>query len=59
MSVPGELRYRPCRGVVERTLGWLTKRGSVRIRWCKKVENWLTFVHFACAHLLFNLALYG
>ena len=57
--VPGELRYPARRWVVERTLGWLGKRRSIRVRWCKKVENWLAFVHFACAHILFNLAFYG
>jgi putative transposase len=57
--IPGELRYPARRWVVERTLGWLAKRRSIRIRWCKKVENWLAFVHFACAHILFNLAFYG
>jgi transposase len=57
--MPGELRYPARRWVVERTLSWLGKRRSIRTRWCKKVENWLSFVHFACAHILFNLAFYG
>ena len=49
----------PRRWVVERTLSWLGKRRSIRVRWCKKPENWLAFVHFACAHILFSLAFYG
>jgi putative transposase len=57
--IPGELRYPARRWVVERTLSWLAKRRSLRTRWCKKVENWLSFVHFACAHILFTLAFYG
>jgi len=57
--IPGELCYPARRWVVERTLGWLGKRRSIRTRWCKKVENWLAFVYFACAHILFNLAFYG
>lgn len=57
--IPGETRYPARRWVVERTLAWLGKRRSIRIRWCKKVENWLAFVHFACAHILFSLAFYG
>jgi putative transposase len=57
--IPGEARYPARRWVVERTLGWLGKRRSIRVRWCKKVENWLAFVHFACAHILFSLAFYG
>jgi putative transposase len=31
--IPGELRYPARRWVVERTLGWLCKRRSLRIRW--------------------------
>jgi putative transposase len=47
------------RWVVERTLGWLAKRRSIRTRWCKKPENWLAFVQFACASVLHDLAIFG
>jgi putative transposase len=57
--IPGETRFPARRWVVERTLGWLVKRRSLRIRWCKKPENWLAFVQLACAHTLMNLAIYG
>jgi len=57
--IPGETRYPARRWVVERTLGWLNKRRSLRVRWCKKPENWLALVQFACAHILFDLAIYG
>jgi transposase len=57
--IPGEKQFPARRWVVERTLGWLAKRRSLRTRWCKKVENWLAFVQFACAHILFDLAFYG
>jgi len=57
--IPGELRYPARRWVVERTLGWLTKRRSLRVRWCKKRENWMALVQFACAHILLSLAIYG
>lgn len=57
--IPGETRYPARRWVVERTLSWLTKRRSIRVRWCKKFENWKAFVQFACAHILFNRAFYG
>lgn len=56
--VPGETQYPARRWVVERTLGWLGKRRSIRTRWCKKPQNWLALLHFACAHLLFNFAAY-
>jgi transposase len=57
--IPGETQHPARRWVVERTLGWLTKRRSLRVRWCKKFENWQAFIQFACAHILFNLAFYG
>jgi putative transposase len=57
--IPGEVYYPARRWVVERTLGWLTKRRSIRVRWCKKAENWLAFVQFACAHILMDMAIYG
>lgn len=57
--VPGETQYPPRRWVVERTLGWLGKRRSIRTRWCKKSENWLALIQLACAHILFKLAFLG
>lgn len=57
--IPGELSYPPRRWVVERTLAWLAKRRSLRIRWCKKAVNWLAFIRFACAHILLTMALFG
>jgi putative transposase len=57
--IPGETQYPARRWVVERTLGWLAKRRSIKVRWCKKSKNWLAFVQFACAHILFDLAFYG
>ena len=59
VPMPGETRYPARRWVVERTLSWLTKRRSLRTRWCKKAANWLAFIQFACAHILFDLAIYG
>jgi putative transposase len=57
--MPGETRYPARRWVVERTFGWLTKRRRLRTRWCKKSQNWLAFIQFACAHILLDLAIYG
>jgi putative transposase len=57
--MPGEKQYPARRWVVERTLSWLTKRRSIRVRWCKKFENWKALIQFACAHILFNRAFYG
>lgn len=57
--IPGELSYPPRRWVVERTLAWLAKRRSLRIRWCKKAANWLAFIQFACAHILLIMTFFG
>jgi putative transposase len=58
-SVPGETQYPARRWVVERTLGWLAKRRSLRVRWCKKADNWLAFIHLTCAHVLMDMTVYG
>jgi putative transposase len=57
--IPEDQKQPARRWVVERTLGWLAKRRSIRTRWCKKAENWLAFVQFACAHILCDLAIFG
>jgi putative transposase len=51
--------YPARRWMVERTISWLTKRRSLRTRWAKKAANWLALVQLACAHILFNLAVFG
>jgi putative transposase len=53
--IPGETSFPARRWVVERTLGWLAKRRSIKIRWCKKPENWMAFLKLACADILLNL----
>ena len=53
--VPGEKSFPARRWVVERTFGWLAKRRSIATRWCKKPQNWLAFVHMACAQIVLNL----
>ena len=55
----GETTYPARRWVVERTLSWVTKRRSIRTRWSKKSANWLALVQLACAHILFNMAVFG
>lgn len=56
---PGETQFPARRWVVERTFSWLTKRRSLRVRWCKKADNWLGFIQLACAHVLMDMAVYG
>lgn len=52
--VPGETQYPARRWVVERTLGWLVKRRSIRVRWCKKADNWLALVQLNSPALTFS-----
>ena len=56
-SSPG---YRARRWVVERTHSWLNRSRRILVRWEKKAENYLAFLHLACAQLLFaKLAVFG
>ena len=42
------------RWVVERTHSWMTRFRRVLIRWDKKGENYLAFLHFACGLIAFR-----
>ncbi len=53
--IPAEASFPARRWEVERTLGWLAKRRSIKIRWCKKPENLMAFLKLACSDLLHNL----
>jgi transposase len=52
-EIPG---YRARRWVVERTHSWLNRFRRLLIRWEKKTENYLAFLHFACAWITFRAA---
>jgi hypothetical protein len=43
--------FRARRGVVERAHRWMNRFRRVLIRWDKQVENYVAFLHFACALL--------
>ena len=43
-----ELGYRARRWVVERTHGWMNRFRGLLVRWAKKAQNYLAFVHLAC-----------
>jgi len=49
---PGGAKAR--RWVVERTHSWLNGSRRLLVRWEKKTENYLAFVHLACAQLIFS-----
>ncbi len=52
--------YRARRWVVERTHSWLNRSRRLLVRWEKKTENYLAFLHLACAQLLFaKLPVFG
>ena len=44
------------RWVVERSHSWLNRFRRLLVRWEKKAENYLGFLHFACALLAFRAA---
>jgi putative transposase len=45
--------YRARRWVVERTHSWINRSRRLLVRWEKKRENYLAFLHLACAQLIF------
>lgn len=44
------------RWVVERTHSWFNRFRRILVRWEKKVENYLAFLHLACALITFRAA---
>jgi transposase len=48
--------FRARRWVVERTHSWMNRFRRVLIRWDKPVDNYLAFLHFACALIAFRAA---
>lgn len=46
--------YRARRWVVERTHSWMNRFRRLLIRWEKGVENYLGFLHLACAWITFR-----
>jgi putative transposase len=51
-----EAGKRARRWVVERTHSWMNRFRRILIRWEKKPENYLAFLHFACALIAFRAA---
>ena len=44
------------RWVVERTHSWMNRFRRILIRWDKRPENYIAFLHFACALVAFRAA---
>lgn len=51
-----EAGKRARRWVVERSHSWLNRFRRLLIRWEKKPENYIAFLHFACALIAFRAA---
>lgn len=51
-----EAGQRARRWVVERTHSWMNRFRRLLIRWDKKPENYVGFLHFACALIAFRAA---
>jgi transposase len=51
-----EAGQRARRWVVERTHSWMNRFRRILIRWEKKAENYVAFLHFACALIAFRAA---
>ena len=48
--------YRARRWVCERTHSWLNRFRRILVRWEKKAENYLAFLHLANAYVVYNAA---
>jgi len=44
-------RWKPRRWVVERTHSWFHRARRLLVRWEKKADNYLAFVHLTCAFI--------
>jgi transposase len=48
--------FKARRWVVERSHSWLNRFRRLLVRWDKKADNYLAFLHFACALIAFRAA---
>lgn len=55
-AIKQEAGRRARRWVVERTHSWMNRFRRILIRWDKKPENYIAFLHFACALIAFRAA---
>jgi transposase len=53
-AIKREAGFRARRWVVERTHSWMNRFRRILIRWEKKPENYLAFLHFTCALIAFR-----
>ena len=55
-ELASEAGKRARRWVVERTHSWMNRFRRILVRWEKKPEHYLAFLHFACALIAFRAA---
>ena len=51
-----EAGFKARRWVVERTHGWLNRFRRILVRWDKSPDNYIAFLHFACALIALRAA---
>src|SRR5713226_142422 len=56
MVIKQEAGFKARRWVVERAHSWMNRFRRLLVRWDKKPENYLAFVHFACGLIAFRAA---
>jgi putative transposase len=55
-AIQKQAGFKARRWVVERTHSWINRFRHLLIRWDKKAENYLAFLHFACGLIAFRAA---
>lgn len=55
-AIKAEAHQQARRWVVERTHSWMNRFRRILVRWDKKPEHYLAFLHFACALIAFRAA---
>lgn len=56
VQIKAEAGRRARRWVVERTHSWMNRFRRILIRWDKKADNYIAFLHFSCALIAFRAA---
>lgn len=55
-AIKRNVGFKARRWVVERTHSWMNRFRRILIRWDKHLENYIAFLHFACALVAFRAA---
>jgi len=55
-AIKREAGFKARHWVVERAHSWMNRSRRLLVRWDKKPENYLAFLHFACSLIAFRAA---